>query len=110
MAGLFNYRAERAFAEQLAQKIQAQLPPEALLGDALGKLSVNKVTRLLEQVYQDAVSHFSDKKPGLLRRSIFANAFKWELSSRKYPQNFIDVATEGLVMELMKAKKASVLK
>lgn len=102
MAGLFDYSQERAFAAELVAQIAKQLPPASMTGESMSRLSVNKITRSLERVYQEAGRHLSDHKMGLLRRSIFANAFKWSLREKGYPANFIDIATEGLVMEMTK--------
>lgn len=101
---IFDYRDERAFAKELATMISGQLTPESLAGDGPGNLSVNKITRLLERVYREVGKHFQGKKMGVVRRSVFANAFKWSLREKGYPANFIDVATEGLVMEMTKVK------
>lgn len=69
----------------------------------MNKLSVNKTTRLLERLYDEAKGHFSEKKIGVVRRSVFANSFKWALTEKGYPSNFVNLATEGLVMELTKS-------
>lgn len=105
MPSIFNYTDERAFAAELVNHISSQLTPESLSSDTAGELSVNKITRLLERIYKESEKHFQGRKMGVIRRSIFANAFKWGLTEKGYPGNFIDIATEGLVMEMAKAKK-----
>jgi hypothetical protein len=68
-------------------------------------LSVNKITRLLERTYALAADHRRKNRIGLLGQAVLANNFKWELKNAGYTEEFIDVATEGLVIELSKARK-----
>ena len=37
---------------------------------------------------------------------MLANAFKWELIDKGYSKEFVDMATEGLVMELSRPVRA----
>lgn len=96
----FNFSAEKVLAHDLAIGLQKDLPP-MLMEKQRKVLSVNKVTRLLEKTYQVAQDYQKDKKIGFIKRAILANSFKWELKSLGYPDDFIDMATEGLVMILM---------
>lgn len=97
----FSLKAERDTAKKMVAQIQSSLPIE-MIGDKRKILSVNKLTKLLEQSYQIAADHQKNKRIGLVRRSILANHFKWMLKDANYPDDFIDVATEGLVMALAK--------
>lgn len=65
-------------------------------------LSANKISRLLEQSFEIAKAYQSEHKLGVLKRAVLANSFRWELKSCGYPEDFINVATEGLVVELGK--------
>lgn len=102
----FDHSAEKALARDLAVGLQKDLPP-SLMEKQRKVLSVNKVTRLLEKTYQLAKEHQKHQKMGFIKRAVFANSFKWELKSLGYPVDFINMATEGLVMELMKKKDHS---
>ena len=42
------------------------------------------------------------KKIGIIRRSVLANSLKWELKEKGYSPEFTDIATEGLVMAMIK--------
>ncbi|QHI98993.1 hypothetical protein GT347_13945 [Xylophilus rhododendri] len=101
----FDFSEERSFAAALVEQVVRQLPPETLHRDDKGELSVNKITRTLERIFRDAANFSQKRKMGLMRRSIFANAFKWSLSEKGYPAKFIDLATEGLVVEMAKVVK-----
>ena len=100
---IFNHDAEKALGRELAERLGKQLPPQ-LISKRSQILSANKISRLLEQVFDIAKDY--DVKNGLsfVRRAILANSFKWELDAKGYPKEFIDLATEGLIVELAKAR------
>lgn len=98
---LFNYDAEKALAKDLSAQIVKNISPR-LMNERRQVLSANKISRLLEQSYEIAKAYQTSHKMGMLRRAVLANSFKWELKSCGYPEDFINVATEGLVMELGK--------
>lgn len=100
---IFDYSAEKMLACDLAVSLQKDLPP-SLMEKQRKVLSVNKVTRLLEKTYQIAQKHQTRQKMGFIKRAVLANSFKWELKNLGYPEDFIDMVTEGLVMELTKKK------
>ena len=102
----FQFAQEKALAQQLADQLAKELPPK-FMESGSNKLSVNKVTRSLERVYQEALGHDeSRRRMGLVRRSVFANTFKWSLKEIGYSAEFCDVATEGLIIELAKARNS----
>ncbi len=101
---LLNFPDEKALANDLVAQLVKELPPKFLGDENNNKLSVNKITRSLERAYQEARNRQPVGRMGLLRRSIFANAFKWGLRESGYSNEFVDIATEGLVMELAKSR------
>jgi hypothetical protein len=104
MFGWISAAREKAFAVELAEGLVKELPP-ALMDTRRGVLSVNKVTRLLERTYRSAALYQEKHRIGGFKRAILANSFKWELKNRSYPDDFVDVATEGLVVELSRVAK-----
>lgn len=98
---LFNHDAEKALAKELAAQINKNLSPR-LMNERRQVLSANKISRLLEQSFEIAKAYQSEHKLGLIKRAVLANTFRWELRSCGYPDDFINVATEGLVVELEK--------
>jgi len=96
---------EKVFAQELVQRLAKELPP-SLMDKRRTVLSVNKVTRLLERTYQAAFKYQQEHRLGFFKRASLANSFKWELREAAYPDDFVDLATEGLVVELSKARKA----
>lgn len=70
-------------------------------------MSVNKITRHLERVYAAAIDFKDEEHIGFVGRAVMANAFKWGLKEARYSDEFVDMATEGLVVALSKAKSTS---
>lgn len=103
---LFNHDAEKALAKELSAQITKNLSPK-LMSERRQVLSANKISRLLEQSYEIVKAYQSTHKLGLIKRAVLANSFRWELKSCGYPDDFINVATEGLVVELGKKAKLS---
>lgn len=102
MMGIFaQISMDKEFAIKLVRKLAQDVPPITLT--AAGKVvSVNRVTRLLERTYSTVQAYQSEHNMGFIRRAIFANTFKWELKAVNYSDQFSKIATEGLVVALMK--------
>lgn len=95
------FDAEKILAEEMVNRINAQLPPN-ILAQQSKILSVNKITKILEEVYQTARSRQENGRISFIQRAVLANNFKWGLKNNGYSQEFIDMATEGLIFELSK--------
>lgn len=95
---------EKAFAQELVVALQKEISP-SVMAERRTALSVNRVSKLLERTYRAAAAYQQEHRIGFIRRAILANSFKWELRNRSYPEDFIDVATEGMVVELSKAAR-----
>lgn len=94
------------FAKELAQGITKDLPPKLMLNSA-NVVSANRVTTILERSYAKAVQFQFENNIGSVRRAILANSFRWRLRELGYPEKFIGVATEGLLVYLSKKPKKS---
>jgi hypothetical protein len=105
----FGTAEEKAFARDLVQRLVKELPPNDIT-TRRQVLSVNKITRELEKAYQNAAAYQRENRIGFIRRAVLANTFKWELKASGYPDEFIDVATEGLVFEISKVSRAPAAK
>ena len=71
-----------------------------LLRENRQALSVNQITRVLEKTFLQASAYQAAQRMGFLRRSLFANAFQWALKEQSYPQDFVVMATEGLLVAI----------
>lgn len=85
------------FAKKLAEMVAKRYPPT--LDQAKEKrVSANRVTKVLEDVLEQAVDYGKKNRLGVYKKARLANAFKWELKELGYSEKFIEVATEGLVV------------
>jgi hypothetical protein len=101
---IFSSASEKAFAKEMIARLVKEIPP-ALMESRRKVLSVNKVTRLLERTFQMAAEYQQEHKSGFVKRAVLANCFKWELKGANYPEDFVNLATEGLIVTLSKASK-----
>lgn len=103
---LFNFvtrSEEKDFVAKQVEQLCKDLPPK-LIAEARGKVTVNKITRSLERVYASANAFRDERRLGFVGRAVVANAFKWGLKEASYPDEFVDMATEGLIVALSKAR------
>ena len=101
----FQSTDEKRVAADMARGLVQELPP-ALMDERRHVLSVNRVTRVLERTLMTATQHQRDRRLGVLGRARLANHFKWCLKAEGYAEDFVDMATEALVMQLAKAARA----
>lgn len=98
---------QTAYAEELAKSLQRDLPPK-IMENSPQSLTVNRVTAILERCYEKAAAYKAEQGLSYLGRASFANAFRWKLKEMGYPDNFVSLATEGLVMRLAGRAASSV--
>lgn len=98
--GLFDRFSSKdvdAFAKSLATEISRRYPP-ALDQAKEKKISQNRISRVLEDAYDKAIEFKSDKHLGIYRKARLGNTFQWELKELGYSKQFVDMATEGLIV------------
>ena len=87
------------FAKSLADGIAKRYPPS--LDSQPGKRpSVNRMTRIIEDACKEAVEFKSTQKLGWLGKAKLGNAFRWQLTELGYQKDFVDIATEAVVVHL----------
>lgn len=97
--------AVEGFAKQLAQDIGKRYP--AALDKQPGKRpSVNRLTRIMEDACAKAVEFQAQNRLGWLGKAKLGNSFRWELQEMGYQQDFVDFATEAVVVHLSRKAKA----
>ncbi len=96
---LFSAKNAIAFGKNLANDLSG-LYPVSLDGSA--KVSADRVGRILEKLYIRAQSYQGENNLGYYRKTRLCHAFKWRLTEIGYSKQFIDLATEGLVVYLHK--------
>jgi hypothetical protein len=102
---MFSNREVKAFANELAESLVRDLPPKLVLNSA-NVISANRVTTILERSYSKAAAFQAKHGIGFLGRAAFANEFRWKMADLGYPKEFINVATQGLLVHLSKSKSA----
>lgn len=94
---LFRKAPIDSFAKALAADIAKRYPPA--LDQQPGKRpSVNRLTRIVEEACAKAVSFQAEHKLGWLGKAKLGNNFRWELTRLGYQKDFIDFATEAVVV------------
>lgn len=87
------------FAKELAQMVAKRFPP-ALEKSPERRVSPNRITKVLEDALEKAADYGRSRRLGMYKKARLANAFKWQLKDLGYSDNFVEVATEGLVVYL----------
>jgi hypothetical protein len=86
------------FAKSLAGDV-AKRYPAALDKDPSKRPSVNRLTRIVEDLCKRAVEFHAEHRLGWM-----ANALRWELTELGYGKEFVDLATEAVVVHLSKKR------
>jgi hypothetical protein len=94
------------FARSLADTIAKRYPP-ALDQDPAKRPSVNRMTRIIEDACRQAVEFNADRRLGWLGKARLGNAFRWELVELGYRKEFVDMATEAIVVYVSRGAKAA---
>jgi hypothetical protein len=102
---MFANPAIATFAKQLAEGIAKRYPP-ALDQEPAKRPSVNRLTRIVEDACKQAVEFKETQRLGWLGRARLSNAFRWELLELGYRRDFVDLATEAIVVGISSRKAA----
>lgn len=101
--GLFSWFSANKevdlFAKTLALDIAKRYPP-SMDSAQEKKISANRLTKILEDVYAKAKQFNREKGLGMYQKAKFGNTFRWELKELGYGKDFVEVATEGLIVYL----------
>jgi hypothetical protein len=93
----FSNRDVDEFAKSLAEDIAKRLPP-AMENKPEKKLSANRITKILEDAFVKAQKFRGERRLGVYRKARLSNTFRWQLKDLGYSDQFIDLATEGLIV------------
>jgi len=103
MLNFLSFGVEKSLAQRLVTELTKSLPADKVTQRGRG-VSVSKVTKVLEGIYAVASSFQQERGIGFLGRAVLANDFKWRLKEAGYPDDFIRVAVEGLVVSVTKKR------
>ena len=86
-----------AFAEKLAEMVAKRYPP-ALDQTKEKRVSANRITKVLEDVLDEAAAYTKQNRLGVYKKARLANTFKWQLKELGYSDSFVEVATEAIMV------------
>jgi hypothetical protein len=96
---LFADKELEDFAKGLAASLAKRYPP-SLETSPGRKVSVNRVTKVMEDILDKVAEYNRSHKLGMFKKARLGNTFRWELKELGYSEKFIEVATEGLIVYL----------
>lgn len=102
----FSFKSVDEFAASLAKEIVLRYPA-SLDKPGAKKLSVSRLTRILEDVCKKAENFQRVNTLGLMKKARLGNEFRWQLKEKGYSDEFIEVATEAVLMHTAVERKAS---
>jgi ATP-dependent protease HslVU (ClpYQ) ATPase subunit len=85
------------FAKKLADMVAKRYPP-SLDQSTEKRVSANRITKVLEDVLEQAADYGKKNRLGVYKKARLANSFKWQLAELGYSEKFVEIATEGLVV------------
>lgn len=94
-------RQAAAQGRHYADEVRRRLPP-SLFDGGQAKISADRISRVMERVYQDAQHYRAWARLGWFGKARLAHAFRWGLADLGYPKEFVEMATEALVVYLSK--------
>ena len=104
--GIFSWFSNKQvdeFARTLASNLAKRYPP-AIDVSSEKKISENRLTRVLEETFDQAAAFQEVNKLGVYRKAKLGAEFKWQLKELGYTDKFIEVATEGLMVYITRGK------
>lgn len=85
------------FAKELADEVAKRYPVE-MANDKQKKVSEKRLTKILERIYGKAVEYKQRNGLGFYRKAKLGNSFRWALDEIGYSKEFIEVATQGMIV------------
>ncbi len=90
------------FAKNLALEL-AKRYPAALERGGARRISMKRVTTILEDTFSRAIEFKQQHQLGVYKKARLGNTFRWELERMGYSKKFIELATEGLIVYITRA-------
>lgn len=95
-----------AFAGSLVEDIAKRYPPS--LDRQPGKRpSTARMTRIIEDACAKAVDFQTQHRLGWFGKAALGNAFRWALREKGYQPDFVELATEALIVLISRPTKPS---
>jgi hypothetical protein len=91
------------FAAKLSESIAYRYPPQ-IDNDRAKRPSEERLTRILEDACKRAVDFRDEHHLGWLGKARLGNALRWQLVDKGYRKDFVELATEVVVVKLSQSK------
>lgn len=83
------------FSDSIVAELRQQFPQSGV--DLSSRKSAEKALKTLDRIFTRISAFAAERRPNLYQKACFGNRVKWALKEAKYPQAFVDVATDKLV-------------
>lgn len=93
----------KEFAIGLATQLAKRYPP-ALDSQPGKRPSVNRLTRITEDACVKAIEFHDSRKLGWFSRARLGNDFRWALTELGYTKEFVDFATEAVIVHVSRKR------
>ncbi len=94
---LFGPSRFDTLAETLATELTRRYPPTMASGEGR-KLSPQAVTNIVEAIVGKAVNKSQEWNLGVVGKARLGNSMRWALKERGYPEAFVGVVVEALIV------------
>ena len=91
----FSRKHIDAFADAIVAELLQRFPQAGV--DLTTAKSAEKALRTLDRIFTRISAFAAERRPNLYQKACFGNRIKWALKEAKYPEPFVEAATDKLV-------------
>lgn len=102
---MFRRAPVAEFAKSLAGDIAKRYPP-AIDQQPDKRPSVNRLTRVVEDACAKVVDFQAEHRLGWYGKAKLGSAFRWELAELGFTKQFVEFATEAVIVHVTQGRKA----
>lgn len=106
----FSTKDIDALAKSMAGEISKRYPPDVEPSAKKRKHAPGRLSQILNEVYAKTDPLRTERPLGVYRKAKLGNTFRWELTELGYDKEFVDMATQGLVIHLTRKAGAPATK
>ncbi len=83
------------FADSIVAELLQRFPQSGT--DLSSEKSVEKAMKTLDRIFSRISAFAAERRPNLYQKACFGNRIKWALKEARYPEPFVEAATDKLV-------------
>ena len=92
------------FADSIVAELLQRFPQSGT--DLSNEKSAEKAMKTLDRIFSRISAFALERRPNLYQKACFGNRIKWALKEAKYPEPFVEAATDKLVAYMTVAATA----